>query len=174
MFSYFKSLYWSYEYFCKNNKTEENLQNIIYNVKNGGCVLIKLVQWLLPIIEVHYDIDIKKDENKWFRDLESIYDNCFIHSLSYTKKKYKKLFNKNIEDDYEIIDIIGSGSIGQVYKIKNIKTGEFYALKCVHPSLSCELHIVNFILKCVYKLPIISKYLKYYIPVDIRYFIIVQ
>ena len=40
------------------------------------------------------------------------------HNINFTKKIYKNDFNENIEDKYIILDCVSSGSIGQVYKIK--------------------------------------------------------
>lgn len=171
MFPYIKTIYWTYKYYHQVEKEEFVLDNILYNVKNGGCVLIKFVQWLLPILEINFNIDTSIPENEWFVKLESVYDDCFIHPIEYTKKSYKNSFNKGLEEDYEIVDIIGSGSIGQVYKIKNKHTYELYALKCTHPAIGRELFFVNCVLQILYNTPYISKKLKYLIPIDLRYFI---
>ena len=45
--------------------------------------------------------------------------------------------------DFEIIDILGSGSIGQVYLIRNIETKKEYALKVIHPNIYKEYVIFN-------------------------------
>ena len=49
---------------------------------------------------------------------EELYDDCNWHSLDYFKKIYKKTFNKDLDEDYSIEEQLGSGSIGQVYKVK--------------------------------------------------------
>ena len=36
-----------------------------------------------------------------------------------SKKIYKKTFNKDLDEDYSVEEQLGSGSIGQVYKVKN-------------------------------------------------------
>ena len=38
--------------------------NIIQNINDCGCLAIKFTQWILPKIELIYDLDPKKD--KWF------------------------------------------------------------------------------------------------------------
>ena len=40
---------------------------------------------------------------------------------------------------YEIIDIIGSGSIGQVYKIKCKKSNKYHVMKVKHPNIESQI-----------------------------------
>ena len=47
--------------------------------------------------------------------MEKFYDNCPIHSMSYSEEVYNKNFNKNLYDEYVVNDIIGSGSIGCLF-----------------------------------------------------------
>ena len=64
-------------------------------------------------------------------------------------------FMKNMK----IINIIGSGSIGQVYKIKDKRTNEFYALKCIHPDIINEIIYLEWITWFIN----ISKYIIFFI-----------
>ena len=75
---------------------------------------------------------------------EELYDDCNWHSLNYTKKIYKETFNKDLDEDYSIEEQIGSGSIGQVYKIKNKKTKNYDILKVRHPNIENELWLFKF------------------------------
>ena len=61
-----------------------------------------------------------KDREKplWLTKFESFYENCEVHDIEYTKEIYKESFHSELDKDYEIIDVIASGSIGQVYKLK--------------------------------------------------------
>jgi len=68
---------------------------------------------------------------------------------------YEQDFGKVLLDDFEVGDvdsddikthIVGSGSIGQVYKLYNRKLGKFVAVKVKHPGIDASVHnIVNLI-----------------------------
>ena len=171
LFKYLKLAVWSGIYYLQENKSETIFNIIVKNIHNCGCVTIKFTQWLLPKIEVLYDIDVDKKENKWFLELEKMYDNCNIHSIEYTKKLYKEEFRNEIDCDYTVDGVIASGSIGQVYKVKNNIDKKYYAMKVLHPNVDKELSYVYCILLLLYNLPIINNIIKYYIPIDIKTFI---
>ena len=89
LLNYIKLALWSGIYYKQENKSDIVYKIIIKNIKDSGCVAIKFVQWLLPKIEAIYDIDIHDPKNKWFLELEELYDNCNYHSIEYTKKHTK-------------------------------------------------------------------------------------
>ena len=78
IFNYFKSLLWiiliNYD-----NEDEIKYHCLLKSVKNCGCIPIKFIQWLIPILylilnEKYYQyIDIFKDT----------YETCEFHSLEY-------------------------------------------------------------------------------------------
>ena len=72
LFNYFKLAIWSSIYFYKPNDLV--LKIIHKNIDDCGCIAVKFVQWILPKIEVMYDIDKKTKENQWFYDFEEFYD----------------------------------------------------------------------------------------------------
>lgn len=139
IYSYTRLLY-NLRYYINSN-SEDNLlvKNIVENVKRCGAIAIKLSQWSIPRLEIY--------ENKWLKKCEELYDDCNWHSLEYTKKIYKKTFNKDLDEDYSVEEQLGSGSIGQVYKVKNKKTNEYDILKVKHPGIESEL----FLFKIIYK-----------------------
>ena len=79
-----------------------------------------------------YNKDNKQTE--WLNRLEKFYENCNTHEINHTERVYQKEFNEKLSDKYEIIDIIGSGSIGQVYQIKHRESQEYFAMKVLHPN----------------------------------------
>ena len=104
LFNYLKLAIWSSIYFYKPN---ELLLKIIHkNIDDCGCIAVKFVQWMLPKIEVMYDIDKKTKENQWFYDFEGFYDKCKTHSLEETNEiyaisiSYRKLLDKVIDRLY--------------------------------------------------------------------------
>ena len=121
-YRYTKLIYKIYNY--SNNYNINNshnillLEDIINNIKLCGSVAIKFCQWVTPKLEIMYleENDILDNiKPLWLRKLENFYENCENHDLNHTLKTYEKDFKNSLSDDYEILDIIGSGSIGQVY-----------------------------------------------------------
>jgi len=82
---------------------------------------------------------------------------------------YAKSLNSSIYDNFIVLKLIGSGSIGQVYLIEHIDTKRQYALKINHPNIKNEYYIFNFFINII--LCVIDY--KKYIPIhDINEFII--
>ena len=67
-----------------------------------------------------------------YENFKSVYDDCYVHDIKLTQRLFWQECNQSIYDNFEIIDILGSGSIGQVYLIQNIQTQKQYALKVIH------------------------------------------
>ena len=103
-----------------NNKL---LKILIKNIYKCGVIPIKMIQWSLPYMKL---INI---DDKIINILENSYEKCPIHDIKFTNKIYKNDFYLDLDNDYKIINVIGSGSIAQVYKIKDIKTDKLYAIK---------------------------------------------
>jgi len=144
LYNYSKLLF-NTSYIYYNNidisNNEEWIDKLSNNIKKSGAVSIKFIQWILPIIKVRYpNILLTKKFQCFFSD-------CNIHDIEYTKKIYKKNFKKDLENDYNIIKIIGSGSIGQVYLIEDKINKKKFALKVIHPNIDIELNIFIFIYK---------------------------
>jgi len=119
----------------KNNFYDNKLLKILLkNVYGCGSIPIKMVQWSLPSMKI---MGINKDILDIF---ENSYEKCPIHDIEHTNKQYEIDFNRALNDDYTIIDVIGSGSIAQVYKVKD-KKNNLYAMKVKHPN-SNENYII--------------------------------
>jgi predicted unusual protein kinase regulating ubiquinone biosynthesis (AarF/ABC1/UbiB family) len=145
------------------------IDNIHLNVIKCGAICIKFSQWLLPILD---NIYIKEEDKPyWFSSLEELYENCPIHSLDYSKQLFNRELQGNFDDDYEIVDIIGSGSIGQVYKIKNKHTDKYFAFKIIHPDVKNQLiRFKRYLLLALY-IPCIRDKLYKLVPVNYVQFI---
>ena len=117
----------------KNNEYwVDKLKN---NIENCGCMMIKCIQWILPKLQlIHGNTEISEKFNIF-------YDNCNIHALEDTKIIFKSEFNSALEDNFKIIKLIGSGSIGQVYLAENIHNKQQYAIKVNHPNILKEYKV---------------------------------
>ena len=169
--NYTKLFLWSSIYYFQKEKSKTIFRIIVKNIKESGCITIKLVQWTLPKIEVIYNINKSNPEHAWFYELEEVYENCDYHDIKFTKDLYKHDFNRDLEKDYDIIDEIASGSIGQVYKIKSKYDNRDYAMKVLHPNVNSNLYLMEYLLKFLYNAPIIKGFSRYYFPINIGDFV---
>ena len=148
-----------YDYYHKISDKDLNIINKYIN--NCGCIVVKCVQWLIPILEKE-DID-----DKILNMLSNVYENNLNQDIKYTNKIYKYQFNKDISDEYDIIDVIGSGSIGQVYKIKCKKSGEKYVMKVKHPNIETQIKLFKNIFTYIYNIKIFNKLFYKYFPFNL-------
>jgi hypothetical protein len=148
----------------------ERLIDVLHeDVLQCGAICIKFAQWLLPILDNIYIKD--KDKPYWFTSLEDLYENCPTHSDEYTKQTFQDEFGETFDDNYTLLDIIGSGSIGQVYKIRNKHTDKVFAFKVIHPNVSNEVTVFTQVLKALLYIPCIRTKLYALVPVDYTQFI---
>ena len=138
---------------------------LLLNIKKSGSVLIKFCQWSIPRLNEMYNLDQKK-----IQKLEELYERCNFHSMEYTEKIYQKNFHESIYKKYDSIEEIASGSIGQVYRMKD-KEGEAIALKIIHPNIDCELRTFQYILYLINLVKPIRDSIKYYFPINLTVFL---
>uniref|UniRef100_A0A6C0C5L6 Protein kinase domain-containing protein n=1 Tax=viral metagenome TaxID=1070528 RepID=A0A6C0C5L6_9ZZZZ len=130
------------KYNIYNDKLVKILLNNVYKC---GVIPIKMIQWGLPLMKLlDYDKNI-------INILENTYEKCPIHDIEYTKQIFNKDFYDNISNEYEIIDLLGSGSIAQVYKIKDIKSDKLYAMKVKHPNVNNNFNYIKLLLQIIFK-----------------------
>lgn len=159
LYGYSKLLYYYSLYSVYGDNIFDDLtyvENVRSSIEKSGCMVIKSVQWFLPKISVIYNLN-----NNLVTELNKLYDNCGVHNIEHTEYIYKSLFNKDFKDKYKILEILGSGSIGQVYKIEDIHTNHIYALKVNHPNLDNEYKLFSLFIKSIYKI----RQLLYYVPI---------
>lgn len=130
-------------YYFKNDilNNKNSINNLIKNIENCGCMAIKITQWILPRLELIHNNNILINEFKCF------YENTHHHSLKETNKIFKNELNAEITDNFKIIKLLGSGSIGQVYLVENIYNNEKYAIKINHPNIYFEYYIFYIFIK---------------------------
>lgn len=168
---------YKYDEYLKENNNEDNenkIDVIIDNIQSCGCVMIKFTQWLLPIIESIY---FSNTENPiWFQKLEKFYENCNNNDIAYVKQKYYEMFQENFDNKYELIDSIGSGSIGEAFLIETkpiksyIKKNRF-VMKVKHPGIEDDIQTFDNILNLLFKIHYIKNKFLSYLPIDYKYFI---
>ena len=155
------------------------LEGVIKNIKSCGSVAIKFCQWVTPKLEImHLEENDILDDNKplWLKKLEDFYENCETHDLKHTLKTYQEDFNESLSDNYEILDTIGSGSIGQVYLIQDkpltkYSTRQKYVMKILHPSVHNDIYYFRIYYNLIRCIPFIKKLLDKEFLFDIHSFI---
>lgn len=131
-------------YYEANNSSHniELLDGIIRNINNCGSVAIKLTQWIIPKLEIMMTPSNKLNKNEkepMILHLEQLYENCYQHNFNFTKEIYHNNFQCNLDDDYKMVRLLGSGSIGQVYLIENIDTKSQHVMKVIHPNVRTDI-----------------------------------
>lgn len=166
MYYYLKNIYnyinlitnivYVYNYSIDLNKNLILLDKIKSNIDCIGGIGIKCIQWFMPYYKLIHPNDNITNKFKVY------FDDCSKHDIKYTEYIYNKSFNHSIYDKYNIIKLLGSGSIGQVYLIKDKKTSKQYAIKILHPNINIQI----FIFKLLYN--IIKHFINFnkYIPVN--------
>jgi len=138
---------------CLDNKNCNEVDDILINnikisIDNIGIFAIKMVQWIIEKIKI---TNINPKMNKVIDSFENYYEKCPYHEFNYTKNLYKKEFDKELLDIYDINkDPIASGSIGQVYvgSFKNNKDNKV-AIKITHPNIQMQLFLPKIIVKFI-------------------------
>ena len=178
IFSYFKLIYnvkKYYDYFNNfQTANEELLDNILIDVNKCGAVMIKFCQWVCPKLELIYSDNNKIINNvkpEWLVKMERFYENCDNHDVEYTKREYEKNFNQDPDEIYEFNEIIGSGSIGQVYSVKNKETNSVEVIKILHPNVCDDIHLFDKLVRFLLYFPCINNKVKKIFPFDIFEFI---
>ena len=177
-YNYMNLLYTLYLYYLNFNKTKKHdllmINNLKEKINNCGSISIKFTQWICPRLDVMYSKNNEKPE--WLNIIEKLYENCDIHPEEYTLSLYKEMFNEDFNEKYKLLNVLGSGSIGQVYLIEDIPISEYkvkkkYVLKVVHPNIEYEINFFKYFYKIFSYIPFINNKIKEYLPFDIYTFI---
>lgn len=177
LFLYLKLIYnvkKYYGYVESGIYNEMLLNDILIDVNKCGAVMIKFTQWICPKLELIYSDNnkiINNEKPDWLVKMERFYENCDNHPIEYTKKEYKRTFNQDPDEIYEFNEIIGSGSIGQVYLVTNKETGKEEVIKILHPDVSDDINLFDKFLRFMLYFPCINNKVKNIFPFDIFEFI---
>jgi predicted unusual protein kinase regulating ubiquinone biosynthesis (AarF/ABC1/UbiB family) len=145
-----------------NLYNEKLIKILLKTIHKCGIIPVKMLQWILPPLKA---MDTDK---KILNIFENVYEKCPNHNIEYTEQIYKLDFYDDISTEYEILDIIGSGSIAQVYKIRDKSSDKFYAMKVKHPNVKKQFNIINYYLKIIFSIISFNKI----IPVNLNDFLI--
>ena len=75
-----------------------------------------------------------KDEEEEEEDLESdLFRRMIRESDAFITAK-----NKPVLDDFDLINVLGHGAYGKVFKVKHVVTGKVYALKAINKDMLLE------------------------------------
>jgi len=136
--------------------------------------MIKFCQWITPKLELIYieENEVSTTGNKpiWLEKLESLYEDCDYHDLQYTYDEYLNVFHQSFTDKYVILDLLGSGSIGQVYLIEDKKQNQF-VMKVLHPTVNYDISFFRKLYSFLYCFPCFKNKIKNMFPIDIQEFI---
>ena len=178
IFKYIRLIYHVQRYVSsiKNGEPDiEGLSQLILRVKSCGAVAIKFCQWSIPKLESMFVVK-ENPQPEWLTILEGLYEDCDYHDEAYTIEQYESVFKSDFYRDYEILDIIGSGSIGQVYLVQNkpltiYSEPQKYVMKVRHPHVATEIATFRSFYNIIGYLPYIKTLLNDNFPFDIRNFI---
>tara|TARA_B110000208_G_scaffold169979_1_gene211155 strand:+ start:1634 stop:3061 length:1428 start_codon:yes stop_codon:yes gene_type:complete len=170
LYNYYKIVSLASDIYRVNERTgvidELSMLRLYELVRGGGCVCIKFFQWILPLLEIGHETN-----EPWFKILERIYDDCNIHGMEHTLGLFREENGYEFNERYELQDIVASGSIGQVYRIKEIYTGKILAMKVLHPNIARDILHFKIFSKVVLWIPRFKSLMLKYLPIDITGFI---
>lgn len=125
-----KYIYSLYRLF--NNETDYNVERTKRYALRCGPIGMKLLQFLVSTGRFF--------SNEYSKRLEFVFEDNPVHEFYYTEELYKKDFGRSIYDDFDIDGDntkdpmpIGSGTLGQVYKMYDRTLQKYVAVKVKHP-----------------------------------------
>ena len=174
---------YSYSNYLEHNQDHDvlYLDQICETIQSCGSVAIKFCQWVTPKLELMHTeendlVDKERVKPLWLQKLETFYENCNEHSTEYTIGEYNRVFHEDFHNHYEILNTIGSGSIGQVYLIQNKPLKEYterkkYVMKVIHPNVIYEINFFRTFYKLITWIPCLNNRIKQILPFEVCAFI---
>lgn len=136
--TYIKCVKYIYSLQCLfYDESDKNISIVKKNAEECGPIGQKLLQFLI----MHNGFLTTECKRRF----SYIFEDCNKHSWEDTQIIYSQDFGHNIEQDFVIEDAdkipIGSGTIGQVYKLYNRTLKEYIALKVRHKNIELEAEV---------------------------------
>ena len=133
LFNYTKLSLWSVIFFLNfkiyDKVNLDLLEILVYNIQMTNSLAVKCIQKLIPYLKM-------SNTRKEIIDiLNDVYENNIYHNDNISLKIFQNDFNDNFYNKYVLLERLSSGSIGQVYKIKEIESNKIYAMKVIHPTI---------------------------------------
>ena len=125
-------------------QTDSNINYVKETANRCGPIAIKLLQFIIMSAP-----DLIKTTK-----LNFVFEENFVHKIECTEKMYLKDFKRDINQYYTNLEVVGSGSLGQVYRAFCKTTNQLVAIKVKHPGINenvnksvLAIKIVCFILR---------------------------
>jgi predicted unusual protein kinase regulating ubiquinone biosynthesis (AarF/ABC1/UbiB family) len=160
--NYIKLSLWAGIYrFYYGERTKFMDEIILYNIFQSGCVTVKLTQWFITVLNANLP-EINMDT------FLCVFEKCYEHPLKHTLNIYESEMKEPLSKRFDIVNVVSSASMGQVYKLKEKKSDKLFALKVLHPHIERDIWLIEICLYLLYYIPWFRKWLDYYIPLDIH------
>lgn len=118
------------------SETDENIRYVKETALQCGPIGQKLLQFLMM-----HDGFLSAESKKKF---VYIFEECVTHSWKDTQQMYFEDIGRHIDEDFEINGLhtipVGSGTLGQVYRLYHSKMKRYVALKVRHPNVEKDSH----------------------------------
>lgn len=164
--SLFQEVYYYFNNYSSLKDDINRINRITELVTRCGPVAIKFCQWITPKIEA-----VEGNDCYLVKTLKGYYENCPTHSEEFSIEQYKNEFDEDIYLKYDLIKVIGSGSIGQVYLAFNKIKKEKEVIKIIHPGIYDDIILFQNIVNFLFWFPCIYNKYKKICPFDINSFI---
>jgi len=151
------------EYKINNVYNRKTIKLLNYFVKNSGCFIIKITQWIITKLDIIENINLKEI----FDEFILFYEKCPEHSFEETERIFNE-YGLNINELFIELDKkpIASGTIGQVYQ-GIYHDGTKVAIKVRHPNIENDCWLpTQIILIYDYLFKNIYFFRRYSIPLD--------
>jgi len=117
-------------YRLHGNETDANVEKTKAAAVRCGPIGNKLLQFLVSNNGL-FNSELR-------HKFDDVFEDCTIHSFAETCEMYREDFGRDMREDFETdanAPVVGSGTIGQVYKLRHKKLGVDVAVKVKHPGV---------------------------------------